>query len=131
MLSLEIFTPVLLTLKLLYKYTFYSFSLIADYYLNERQMQQLPPAPPTPLEQYNDIGQVPSVFENPEYFEGDVNKRPHEANLANKKVKPKVAPKPKKLSNYYNELDKVERERRPLLISDPNSNNCSNSETTI
>ena len=94
-------------------------------------MQQMPPAPPTPLEQYNDIGQVPSVFENPEYFDGNTDKRPHETNLANKKGKPKVAPKPKKLSDYYNEPDKLEREKRPLLVSDPNSNICSNSETTI
>lgn len=91
----------------------------------------MPPAPPTPLEQYNDIGIVPSVFENPEYFDRDASvndRQTRENNVTNKKVKPKVAPKPRKLSDYYNEPDKLERERRPLLVSDPN---CSNSETTI
>lgn len=99
-----------------------------DYYPNEHQ---LPPAPPTPLEQYNDIGFIPSVFENPEYFEGDIDKKTLENNMINKKMKPKIAPKPRKLSDYYNEPDKLERERRPLLVSDPNTSNCSNSETTI
>ena len=55
-----------------------------------------------------------------------MNKRPHEANLVNKKVKLKIDPKQRN-----NELDKVENERRSLMISDPNSNNYSNSETTI
>lgn len=102
-----------------------------DYYLNEKQM---PPAPPTPLEQYNDIGNVPSIFENPEYFDRDdsvMNKKIRDNNLANKKVKPKVAPKPKKLSDYYNDPDKLEREKRPLLVSDPNPTICSNGESTI
>ena len=94
----------------------------------------MPPAPPTPLEQYNDIGTVPSVFENPEYFEKDdsvFDKKTRENNLSNKQVKPKIAPKPKKLTDYYNEpgLDKTERERRPLLSS--NTNSCSNGETSI
>ena len=104
-----------------------------DYYLNEKQM--LPPAPPTPLEQYNDIEKVPSVFENPEYFEKDdsvFDRKTRENNLSNsQKVKPKIAPKPKKLTDYYNDpsLDKTERERRPLLLSSTNS--CSNGETSI
>lgn len=113
----------------LFFYSYMSFSIcISDYYPNEHQ---LPPAPPTPLEQYNDIGFIPSVFENPEYFEGDIDKKTLENNMINKKMKPKIAPKPRKLSDYYNEPDKLERERRPLLVSDPNTSNCSNSETTI
>ena len=70
---------------------------------------------------------APNMFENPEYFEGvptqTFDKRPEQ----NRSVKPKVAPKPKRLTDYYNEIadNPNGRELKPLI------RNCSNDESTV
>ncbi|KAL4217428.1 Receptor tyrosine-protein kinase erbB-2 [Mactra antiquata] len=109
-----------------------------DYYLNEKQMEGVPTSPsdylvPNPV--------VPSMFENPEYFEGDprdnVFKKPNNNDVRSNSVKPKIAPKPKR-TDYYNDVNdigskdikspgpKSPNEVRPLL-----SSNCSNDESAV
>ena len=100
-------------------YTFFS----SDYYLNEKQMSQ------DPNEDYLIPRQsVPSMFENPEYFEGvttpNFDKKPEQ----NRSVKPKVAPKPKRSTDYYNDIggSPPARETKPLI-----SSHYSNDESAV
>ena len=111
--------------------------IFADYYLNEKQMSAPPPPPAiNPLDDYlvPSPPQPPPMFENPEYFEGDPRdsvfevKTPPVVNDDSRKlsVKPKVAPKPRRLTDYYNDLGKSvssSQSESERLLS--NTSNCS------
>ncbi|XP_052813667.1 epidermal growth factor receptor-like isoform X2 [Mya arenaria] len=107
-----------------------------EYYLNEKQMSQASRQQPytDPSDNYLVPNSVPTIFENPDYFEGDPRdsvfdrKTPprHNSDSSWKSVnKPKVAPKPRRLTDYYNDLgssDSSQPESQRLLSS---TSNCS------
>lgn len=80
---------------------------------------------------------VPTSFENPEYFEGDARDSVFNRTALPARdlsVKPKIAPKPKRLTDYYNDMGMNsptgvrQNEIRPLLSS---SSNCSNDGSAV
>lgn len=90
---------------------------------------------------------APSMFENPEYFEGDPrdsvfsNVVPRQfsdpqgyRDMHRSQNKPKIAPKPKRLTDYYNDMGTNHFNELPVpdnlrLLS--NSSNCSNGESAV
>ncbi|XP_045177592.2 epidermal growth factor receptor-like isoform X3 [Mercenaria mercenaria] len=98
-----------------------------DYYINEKQM-----SPEDAIDNYLVPNPVPTLFENPEYFEGDPRDSVFNRTAGpsrDRSVKPKVAPKPKRLTDYYNDMGMNSptevRQNEPLL------SNCSNGESAV
>ncbi|XP_052229388.1 epidermal growth factor receptor-like isoform X1 [Dreissena polymorpha] len=108
-----------------------------DYYLNDRQMSH--PSDRSDNSAPDDYllpSPVPHMFENPEYFDGDgsdsvfdMQKSPPHFNNRGMRIsgvngaKPKTAPKPKRLTDYYNDPKVITEPANHRLLS--NSSNCS------
>lgn len=85
---------------------------------------------------------APVMIDNPEYFEGDPRDSVFTSNVYPRQIsdphpnahrsvnKPKVAPKPKRLTDYYNDVETAHNvpDNRRLLS---NSSNCSNGESAV
>lgn len=89
----------------------------------------------SPTDNYLVPNPVPGRFENPEYFEGDprdnVFMKPN-INVHSNSVKPKIAPKPKRLTDYYNDVVlNEERSRGPNEVRPLLSSNCSNDGSRV
>ena len=112
--------------------------LFTDYYLNEKLMAHQSDSTDYLIPKPGGLGMI----ENPEYFEGDPRDSVFTSNVlpqqhsdphpnARRSVnKPKIAPKPKRLTDYYNEIENnlSAPDNRRLLS---NSSNCSNGESAV
>ncbi|XP_060585170.1 epidermal growth factor receptor-like isoform X2 [Ruditapes philippinarum] len=101
-----------------------------DYYINEKQMSV-----EDPTDNYLIPNPPPPFVENPEYFEGEPSVFARTAGpKRDLSVKPKIAPKPKRLTDYYNDIsmgsptENRQNEVRPLLST---SSICSNGESAV